>query len=102
MTSYTCPYCGRTSHLKGDAMQQYCGACHVFFRDALARLAGCCRHSVEAVLVAAQTGRVPPRAEGATVTCVCGQAHVWRDRYWMPLSVTSRAVLQFEVPLLPP
>lgn len=29
-TSYTCPFCCRTSHNPNDVTQRYCGACHRF------------------------------------------------------------------------
>jgi hypothetical protein len=29
-SSFTCPRCGRTSHHPMDALNRYCGACHVF------------------------------------------------------------------------
>jgi hypothetical protein len=31
--SITCPKCGFTSHNPSDVREQYCGACHTFFRD---------------------------------------------------------------------
>jgi hypothetical protein len=29
--AFTCPECGRISHLPGDVEHRYCGACHKFF-----------------------------------------------------------------------
>lgn len=35
--SFTCPFCGATSHHPSDADQHYCGRCHVFVDDLIER-----------------------------------------------------------------
>jgi hypothetical protein len=37
---YTCPKCGRISHNPNDALNRYCGYCHLFEEQGLSGRAG--------------------------------------------------------------